>query len=114
MLDICESVPHGVLCFFSSYNVMHTQIQRWKENSIWSRITVVKHVFIEPRFGSDLNSIMNDYRETIENTSAGPKGSINGSLFLAVFRGKVAEGIDFRDDEARCVVTVSKLKKIFK
>ncbi|XP_031834179.2 Fanconi anemia group J protein homolog isoform X1 [Nomia melanderi] len=106
LLDICESVPHGVLCFFSSYNVMHTQMERWKKNSIWNRITSIKHVFIEPRFGSDLNSIMNNYREIIGDTSTGPKGKINGALFLAVFRGKVAEGIDFRDDEARCVVTV--------
>lgn len=55
----------------------------------------------------DLNNIMSEYREVIQDTSDEQRGKINGALFLAVFRGKVAEGIDFRDNEARCVVTVS-------
>ncbi|XP_017789899.1 PREDICTED: Fanconi anemia group J protein-like [Habropoda laboriosa] len=106
LVDVCESVPHGVLCFFSSYNVLHTQMDRWKSNFIWNRIASVKQVFIEPRYSGDLTAIMKEYREVIEETSSGPRGKINGALLLAVFRGKVAEGIDFKDDEARCVVTV--------
>ncbi|XP_076681312.1 Fanconi anemia group J protein homolog isoform X1 [Andrena cerasifolii] len=106
LLDICETVPHGVLCFFSSYNVMNTQMDRWKQNSTWSKIVATKQVFIEPRKRTDLTAIMNYYREVIRDTADGPKGGINGALFLAVFRGKVAEGIDFKDNEARCVVTV--------
>lgn len=86
---------------------MHTQIGRWKNNSTWDKITSVKQVFIEPRYGNDLTAIMSEYREVIEYTSEGPKDGITGALFLAVFRGKVAEGIDFKDNEARCVVTVS-------
>lgn len=31
----------------------------------------------------------------------------DGSLFLAVCRGKVSEGLDFADNNARAVVTVS-------
>ncbi|XP_060828487.1 Fanconi anemia group J protein homolog isoform X2 [Bombus pascuorum] len=106
LLDVCESVPHGILCFFSSYNVMHTQIQRWKNNSIWMKINDVKQVFIEPRHGDDLKDIMYEYRQVIEQTSTERRGKITGALFLAVFRGKVAEGIDFKDNEARCVITV--------
>ncbi|XP_076644562.1 Fanconi anemia group J protein homolog isoform X2 [Halictus rubicundus] len=106
LLDVCESVPHGILCFFSSYNVMNTQLDRWRKISIWSKINNIKQVFVEPRYVSDLNNIMNDFRDVIKATSDGPSGGIDGALFLAVFRGKVAEGIDFRDDEARCVVTV--------
>lgn len=107
LLDVCESIPHGILCFFSSYNVMNIQMERWRQNSIWSKITSIKTVFIEPRHGGGLTDIMNEYREVIEYTSSEPKGRITGALFLAVFRGKVAEGIDFRDNEARCVITVS-------
>lgn len=106
LVHICESVPHGILCFFSSYNMMHKQTERWKCNSIWSRITSTKQVFVEPRYGGDLASIMEEYRELIQDTSAGPRGKVDGALLLAVFRGKVAEGIDFKDNEARCVVTV--------
>ncbi|XP_043509192.1 Fanconi anemia group J protein-like [Frieseomelitta varia] len=106
MLDICESMPHGILCFFSSYNVMHKHIERWKTTFTLSKISNVKHVFIEPRNGGDLAGIMFEYRQVIEQTSAKQVKNVTGALLLAVFRGKVAEGIDFKDDEARCVVTV--------
>ena len=33
--------------------------------------------------------------------------SIDGGLFLAVCRGKVSEGLDFADNNARAVITVS-------
>jgi Fanconi anemia group J protein len=32
---------------------------------------------------------------------------IDGALFFAVCRGKVSEGMDFADDNARAVITVS-------
>jgi Fanconi anemia group J protein len=34
----------------------------------------------------------------------------NGALFLAVCRGKVSEGMDFADNNARAVLLVSKLE----
>lgn len=34
-------------------------------------------------------------------------GSINGAFFMAVCRGKVSEGLDFTDDNARAVIAVS-------
>ena len=33
-------------------------------------------------------------------------GSEKGALFIAVCRGKVSEGIDFADEQARAVVTL--------
>ena len=35
--------------------------------------------------------------------------SVDGGLFLAVCRGKVSEGLDFADNNARAVITVSGL-----
>ena len=32
--------------------------------------------------------------------------SVTGALFFAVCRGKVSEGLDFSDDNARAVITV--------
>lgn len=34
---------------------------------------------------------------------------IDGALFFAVCRGEVSEGMDFADNNARAVITVSKL-----
>ena len=33
--------------------------------------------------------------------------TVTGALFLAVCRGKVSEGLDFSDDNARAVITVT-------
>ena len=37
---------------------------------------------------------------------AGTVFAQDGALFLAVFRGKVSEGLDFADNHARAVITV--------
>ena len=39
--------------------------------------------------------------------NAGANHGVNGALFLAVCRGKVSEGLDFIDNNARAVITVS-------
>ncbi|XP_046416679.1 Fanconi anemia group J protein-like [Neodiprion fabricii] len=106
VLDVCKVVPHGILCFFSSYSMMQKQIDRWKLNSTWARLEGMKHVLQEPRGSSNLEPVMQKYREIIKSTSEGPQDGITGALLLAVFRGKVAEGIDFSDNEARCVMAV--------
>ena len=36
-------------------------------------------------------------------------GGVTGALFLAVCRGKVSEGLDFTDDNARAVITVGSI-----
>lgn len=106
LVDICESVPHGILCFFSSYKVMHRHLKRWKSTFIFSKIANVKRMFVEPPNGNDLTNVMREYRLAIQQTSVKKRENVTGALLLAVFRGKVAEGIDFKDNEARCVVTI--------
>ncbi|XP_015593574.1 Fanconi anemia group J protein homolog isoform X2 [Cephus cinctus] len=106
LLDVCQAVPHGILCFFSSYNMMNKQVNRWKENGHWDKMKQVKLIFLEPRFNSELESVMREYKEFIKDTATAPLNGVNGALLLAVFRGKVAEGIDFSDNEARCVVAI--------
>ena len=106
VLTACESVPHGILMFFSSYSSMGTLLSRWKNNGTWQKLERVKVIFQETRGSSDLANMMNSYREAIVATSNGPIGNITGALLFAVFRGKVAEGIDFSDNEARAVLTV--------
>ena len=38
-------------------------------------------------------------------------GCVTGALFLAVCRGKVSEGLDFADNNARAVITVSEARE---
>lgn len=104
--NICETVPHGVLCFFTSYRVLHLMMRSWKSHKIWQQIARVKDIFIEPNQQSQLQHIMKQFRDTIRETSLNPIHGITGCLLLGVMRGKLAEGEDFKDEEARCVITV--------
>lgn len=85
---------------------MQKQIDRWKKNQCLDQLEAIKHVLQEPRGSSNLEPIMQEFRDIIRHTSDGPKKGITGALLFAVFRGKVAEGIDFSDNEARCVMAV--------
>ena len=85
---------------------MNSQIERWRETSIWNELEKTKHILMEPRFGNELDEVMSEFRSVIRDTSGSARHGITGALLFAVFRGKVAEGIDFSDNEARCVLTV--------
>ncbi|KAK1130537.1 hypothetical protein K0M31_018663 [Melipona bicolor] len=106
LLDICESMPHGILCFFSSHDVMHKHVERWRSTSIFDKISNVKPVFFEPECETNLVPMLAKYCYVIRRTSAKKVGNVTGALLLAVFGGKVAEGVYFRDNEARCVVAI--------
>ena len=43
----------------------------------------------------------------ISHVDSDDESCVDGGLFLAVCRGKVSEGLDFADNNARAVITVS-------
>ena len=51
----------------------------------------------------DANSKLLVARQSCDLSHA---GQVTGALFLAVCRGKVSEGLDFSDHNARAVITV--------
>ncbi|CAB4000410.1 Fanconi anemia group J, partial [Paramuricea clavata] len=106
---VCEVVPHGVLCFLPSYSMLDKLMNRWKMTGLWGRLCRVKNTFSEPRRGdkTDFNDLMTDFYDCIKlsEDSDGEYGT-SGALFFAVCRGKVSEGLDFADNNARAVITV--------
>lgn len=66
----------------------------------------VKEVFWEPRLKREMEGVMLDYEARIEEAMGNPDEEISALLF-GVFRGKIAEGIDFPDHFARVVISVS-------
>lgn len=98
--DICLTVPNGVLCFFPSYDRMENFYQRWFYQKYIAEIQQRKTLFREQK-----NFTSARFEQELENYNqkARTKG---GALLLAVFRGKVSEGIDFADDAARAVITI--------
>lgn len=100
ILSMCSTVPDGLLVFFSSYSMMDKLTVRWKETGIYEVMTRLKPHVEEPRTGGGeaLKKTMNQYYKGISNG--------DGGLFFAVCRGKVSEGLDFSDQNARGVVIV--------
>lgn len=104
-------IPHGVLCFVPSYSFLKKLIQRWTNTGLFSKMNLIKPVLIEPQnaSGNDFKSILNEFYHNIEKSRITAKKNQNdsgGCLLLAVYRGKISEGLDFIDDNARAVIAV--------
>lgn len=72
-----------------------------------TKLSELKKIFVEPKNKSELNGVMEEYRSTIKKSSSQSFRVACGAILFAVFRGKVAEGIDFSNNQARCVLAVS-------
>jgi len=103
LATITKRIPAGVLCFFPSYQALELSVAAWKQEprdgqTVWSRFQACKGaVVVEPRSsGKDLTQACQSF------TGAVRRGQ--GALCLAVYRGKMSEGLDFADDLCRGVV----------
>lgn len=96
---VATSTPGGVLVFFPSYAMLERCSNRWKQTGLWDALERVKPISIETKGSSEeFDRAVVQYRALCAQQS--------GGLFFAVFRGKLSEGIDFRDEQARAVVIV--------
>uniref|UniRef100_A0A4W4DS40 DNA 5'-3' helicase n=1 Tax=Electrophorus electricus TaxID=8005 RepID=A0A4W4DS40_ELEEL len=103
LLQVCQAVSRGVLCFLPSYKMLDKLRHRWTNTGLWEKLEERKAVIAEPRGGakSDFDELLQTYYKAIRQSA--PR---DGALLIAVCRGKVSEGLDFTDDNARAVVTV--------
>ncbi|XP_058655243.1 Fanconi anemia group J protein isoform X3 [Onychostoma macrolepis] len=107
LLKVCHTVSRGVLCFLPSYKMLDKLRDRWINTGLWDKLEERKTVITEPRGGGkgDFDELLQTYYEAIRGTAANSENR-DGSLLVAVCRGKVSEGLDFTDDNARAVVTI--------
>lgn len=102
--NFVRTVPDGVLVFFPSYGTLEFCVDKWKipvkgaKESIWDRISRLKEPIVEPRFKDEFDDAMDTYFRQLKNPYK------QGSIFFAVCRGKISEGIDFSDQKGRAVV----------
>ncbi|XP_048857527.1 Fanconi anemia group J protein isoform X2 [Brienomyrus brachyistius] len=103
LLRVCHAVSRGVLCFLPSYKMLDKLRERWTNTGLWQQIELQKTVVTEPRGGSkgEFDELLQSYYNAIKHP-----GDKDGALLIAVCRGKVSEGLDFTDDNARAVVTI--------
>ncbi|KAG0721054.1 Fanconi anemia group J [Chionoecetes opilio] len=106
VLNVCHTVPGGILCFLPSYAMLNKLLERWQNTGVWHEIGKVKEAMTEQKKGEDFERDMVHFYATIKNTQMEGAGVVGGVFFMAVFRGKVSEGLDFTDDNARAVISV--------
>ncbi|KAM4886699.1 Fanconi anemia group J protein [Sylvia borin] len=103
LLSVCQTLGQGILCFLPSYKMLDKLKDRWMHTGLWRKLEDVKTVIAEPQGGakSDFDELLQIYYDAIKC-----KGEKDGALLIAVCRGKVSEGLDFCDENARAVVTI--------
>ncbi|KAL4278453.1 hypothetical protein GQ457_03G037550 [Hibiscus cannabinus] len=125
--EIFKIVPGGCLIFFPSYKLMEKLCDRWRNTGQWLQLKARKPLFVEPRGGNqeEFETVLKGYYDSVSRgkkpvlrrkrrtkktddyeSESAEVTNHGGAAFLAVFRGKVSEGIDFSDDKARAVITV--------
>lgn len=98
LLRYAKVVPGGMLVFLPKYALIERVMAAWGDNGMLAQLEAHKTVVAEERGSQSLQDTLDDFRGSVE--------SGKGGLFLAVYRGKVSEGLDFKDENARAVFCV--------
>ncbi|XP_065829522.1 regulator of telomere elongation helicase 1-like [Oscarella lobularis] len=98
LVRLASVVPNGFLVFFPSYPLMSKCVETWQQSDLWNKLSERKPVFLEPKGKTDFNQTIDAFYEKIRDPSC------RQATFLAVCRGKAAEGLDFADVNGRAVV----------
>lgn len=106
LCNICSVVPGGVVCFFTSYQIMDQFYHHLVESKTLEKILKKKTVFKEPRNGQETEQTLSNYTRAIKTTSKPEANKQTGALMLSVVGGKLSEGLNFSDDLCRCVCII--------
>ena len=119
IVGICEAVPDGVVVFVPSYAKLKSMVKCWKKAeysstsmTIWQRLSNVKlgsDIIVEPRNTISSSRNNDEASLTLEEAHKNYASGVytgDGALMLAVFRGKMSEGMDLKDSMVRCAVCV--------
>lgn len=100
ILDYCKIIPGGVLIFFPSYRLMNLLVQRWRSNGCWEQLEHIKGLVVceSSKRGREFKEVITSY-----NIAANKP---DGAVMLGVCRGKISEGLDFKDAAARGVLII--------
>jgi DNA excision repair protein ERCC-2 len=96
LVELCSTIPDGVVAFFTSYSYMESVISEWDAMGILKELTKSKLVFIETKDVVETTLALDNFRRACDCG--------RGAVFLAVARGKVSEGINFDKHYGRAVI----------
>ena len=103
MIELCKSVPDGVVTFFPSYDYLKLVVACWQQGSgmepnTLHQLQTPKPVFWEDKTQNTTDSVFELYAKSIDEGK--------GGILLSVVGGKLSEGINFSDRLGRAVVVV--------
>lgn len=98
IIDLCQTIPDGICCFFTSYSYMEYVLSEWNKMKILEKIMESKLIYIETKDIVETSLALDHYRQACDIG--------RGAIFFSVARGKVAEGIDFDRHYGRAVVLI--------
>lgn len=96
LLEAAKTIPDGIVMFFPSYVYIEEIIVEWDKLALIEEILKYKLIFMEKKNQTEMDEIIANYTEAIERG--------RGAIFICVARGKVSEGIDFKDHLGRCSI----------
>lgn len=98
LVNMCTIIPYGVVVFLPSYSYAEQLFARWKSQKQWERLEAKKTVICDTRDAHQAERLLDNY--------AAAARTRRGALLFSVVGGKLSEGINFKDELARCVVMV--------
>ncbi|CAG7837478.1 unnamed protein product [Allacma fusca] len=98
--DICHNVPKGVIVFVPSESYASKMLDAWKKNGSWKAIHAEKEIKHERKgmTSKEVKELLVEYRQSATTNK--------GAILFAYMRGKFSEGIDFKDDHSRALITI--------
>lgn len=96
LLQVAQTVPDGIVCFFPSYMYLEIVVSMWHEMGMLHKLVHHKLVFVETEDLLETQVALSNYRRAC--------ASGRGAVLLSVARGKVSEGVDFDHHYGRAVI----------
>lgn len=73
-------------------------LKHWKETGVIDKLIENKYIYIEKKDPTETEESLIKYRKACDVG--------RGGIFMAIARGKIAEGIDFEGHYGRCVIMI--------
>lgn len=120
IVNLCNVVPDGIVCFWPSYAYEDKVFQYWQEQGVIKRIEQKKKVnsslpctqlllqFMRESRSSNVKveETLRQYQQYVESSYPGSGCQYKGALLSCIVGGKLSEGINFSDGLGRCIVMV--------
>ena len=68
VLEVCKTVPHGVLCFLPSYTLLEKLCQRWQSIGLWQQMSTFKTLVCESRDSTAFEATLGNFYQAIQDS----------------------------------------------